>query len=196
MNVSAIQKLTRHYDQYFGQTDSAVLHPVEGEIHIDCVLYKPSKAYPFWKLATIGCSDYALNGNNSLGNRNEYMLFIDPAVDMNDGEAAGKYYDLLVATARYAIEENTFISYGHSIQFAEGDSLGAAGVFIELPQAINDSGILRCKLSLFKKAICLQVIPLDKQALELLLKVGNEEFAYTYAYPEEGEREHWLCKLP
>lgn len=195
MKASKIEKLTRHYDRYFCQSDCVVLHPDDDKIHIDAMLYPPTQRYNFWKLATVGASEYALNGKNSLGNRNEYMMFIDPAVDMNDREEAKKYYNLLDATARYAIENNVFISYGHSLEFSDGSQDGLAGVFLELPQAIEDTGILRCKLSLFETAICLQVIPLDRQALNKLLEVGNEEFSYIYAYPDDGGEEHWLSKI-
>ena len=55
--------------------------------------------------------------------------------------------------------------------------------------------IFFCKLSPFKKTVCLQAIPLDMQALNQLLTVGNEEFSYTYAYPENDGEPHWLFKL-
>ena len=139
MKTSEMEKLTRHYDKYFRQTNAVVIHPcVHEDIHIDGLLYEPDGSYPFWKLASMGASDYAMNGKNALGNRNEYM---------------------------------------------------------QLPQAVKDTGILRCRLSPFKKAICLQIVTLDKQALARLLEVGNEEFSYTYTYPEQGGTPHWLCRL-
>lgn len=194
MNIAEMKKMTKHYDRYFCQTNSVVLHPENGgELHIDALLYAPTQQYPFWKLVTMGASDYAMNGRNSLGNRNEYMLFIDPSVDMNDHATACKYDRLLIATALFPLQNNRFLSYGHSIEFSAADNVDVAGVYLEMPQAIHDAGILRCKLSLLKQAICLQVIPLDRQAMDLLLRIGNEEFAFTYAYPEQGEG-HWLCK--
>lgn len=196
MKISKMTKITKHYDKYFQQKDALVLHPYSEEaIHIDALLYKPTELYPFWKLATMGASDFAMHGNNSLGNRNEYMLFIDPSVDMNDKEIAIKYYDILIWTAFFALKNNDFISYGHSIELADKNNTAVAGIYLEMPQAIMDTGILRCKLSPFKKAICLQVIPLDMQALNQLMKVGSEEFSYTYIYPEEDKESHWLCKL-
>lgn len=189
-------KLAKHYDKYFRQTDAIVLHPcAEEKLHIDALLYKPTDLYPFWKLATMGAGEFAMNGKNSLGNRNEYMLFIDPSVDMEDKVTASKYYDILIRTALFPLENDIFISYGHSLEFADKNNAGVAGIYIEMPQAIEDVGILRCKLSLFKQVICLQVIPLNTQALNQLLKVGNEDFSFTYTYPEQDEEPHWLCKL-
>ncbi len=196
MKISEMIKLTKHYDKYFRQTDAIVLHPcAEEKLHIDALLYKPTDLYPFWKLATMGAGDFAMNGKNSFGNRNEYMLFIDPSVDMEDKVTASKYYDILIRTALFPLENDIFISYGHSLEFADKNNAGVAGIYIEMPQAIEDVGILRCKLSLFKQVICLQVIPLNTQALNQLLKVGNEDFSFTYTYPEQDEEPHWLCKL-
>lgn len=195
MKTSEMEKLTRHYDKYFRQTNAVVIHPcVHEDIHIDGLLYEPDGSYPFWKLASMGASDYAMNGKNALGNRNEYMLFIDPAVDMHDKAVAIKYFDILTRTALFAHENDCFVSYGHSMEFAADDA-DVAGVYIELPQAVKDTGILRCRLSPFKKAICLQIVTLDKQALARLLEVGNEEFSYTYTYPEQGGTPHLLCRL-
>ena len=196
MKISEMKKITKHYDTYFQQTDCVVLHPCfDEEIHIDALLYKPDEFYPFWKLATMGAGDCAMKGKNTLGNRNEYMLFIDPAVEMYDQETAAKYYDILIRTALFACKNNCFVSYGHSIEFTDENNATLAGVYLELPQAVMDTGILRCRLSPFKKVICLQVIPLDRQEFDQLLKVGSEEFSYTYTYPEQDEKPHWLCKL-
>ena len=52
MNIRQMGKLTRHFDAYFGQTDSLVLHPTEDPdpLHIDVLLYPPNAKYPFWKM--------------------------------------------------------------------------------------------------------------------------------------------------
>ncbi|CCZ95026.1 unknown [Corallococcus sp. CAG:1435] len=92
MKISEMNKITRHYDKYFQQTDALVIHPnFEAKLHVDALLYQPTKTFPFWKLATMGASDYVMLGRHTLGSRNEYMLFIDPSVDMTDKEVASKY---------------------------------------------------------------------------------------------------------
>ena len=85
MKISEMNKITRHYDKHFQQTDTLVIHPnFKAKLHVDALLYQPTKTFPFWKLATMGASGYAMPGRHTLGNRNEYMLFIDPPVDMTD----------------------------------------------------------------------------------------------------------------
>ena len=55
MKISEMNKITRHYDKYFQQTDAIVIHPnFEAKLHVDALLYQPTKTFPFWKLATMG----------------------------------------------------------------------------------------------------------------------------------------------
>ncbi len=194
MRVSEMNKLTAHYDRYFMQKDAVVLHPTEGKYHIDALLYKPTERYPFWKLASMGASDYKMNGNNSLGNRNEYMMFIDSSVNMEDKDTASWYYQKLLQVALYPVLENEFISYGHSIELEKSDDSDIVCAYLEMPQAIHDTGILRCKTAWTKKAICLQIILLNQGEMEHLLEIGGEEFSYTYTYPEGDAEGHYLCK--
>ena len=57
------------------------------ELVISLLKYPPTEKYPFWKLVTMGASDFRMRKlPGSLGDRNEYIMFIDPSVDMNDME--------------------------------------------------------------------------------------------------------------
>lgn len=159
------------------------------------LLYHPDKRYPFWKLATAGASDFKMPYKNSLGDRNEYMLFVDPSENLEDRSVALRYHRVLMEAALYPAQDNAFVSYGHDLLFDPKFDPAVEGVYYEMPQAVEDTGILRCKLSLFRKAICLQVVPLDKPALDALQKLGNQDFSFEYAYPEGEGQPHWLCKL-
>jgi SUMO ligase MMS21 Smc5/6 complex component len=67
------------------------------------------------------------------------------------------------------------------------------GAFIEMPQIIEDVGILRCKMGLSKKVTCLQVVLLNRQEINHLLKIGPQAFS-NYLYPENGDRGHFLSE--
>ena len=193
MTLKEMNLLTSHFDRYFQQTDCMVLHPEGMEPHIDALLYKPNEAFPFWKLVTMGASDYKMPApKNALGNRNEYMMFIAPDVDMTDRETAGWYRNQLLTVALYPLSEKAFVSYGHSMQWRPEDGEEMAGAYLEMPQCIPDVGILRCKLGLFKTAVCLQVVLLNQAEIDRLLEIGSEEFSY-FLYPEEGDP-HFLCE--
>ena len=193
MNQKEIDKLTRHFDTYFHQSDCIVLHPMVMEPHIDALLYKPNDTFPYWKLVTMGASDYKMPApKNTLGNRNEYLMFIDPSEDMTDQRVANWYFNKLTGIARYPIAAKTFITYGHSIEWAPNDEEEMVSAFLEMPQIVEDVGILRCKLGLMKTAVCLQVILLNREETNKLLQIGPERFS-DFLYPAEGEA-HFICE--
>jgi len=185
--------LTKHFDTYFGQNDCKVLHPVVMEPHVDALLYKPNDAYPYWKLVTMGASDYKMAANGpSLGNRNEYIMFIDPEENMEDSEVANWYFGQLMEVALYPFHSGKHITYGHSVQWQPEAGEEMVCAFLEMPQVVADVGILRCKLGLLKQTVCLQVILLTREETDQLLEMGPEAFS-NYLYPEEG-RSHFLCQ--
>ncbi len=193
MNQREMDKLTQHFDTHFHQSDCNVLHPISMEPHIDGLLYKPNEAYPYWKLVTMGASDYKMPApKNALGNRNEYMMFIDPSEDLTDPKLANWYFGKLLEIAFYPISTKSFITYGHSVEWAPNDEEEMVGAYLEMPQIVEDVGILRCKLSPLKTVICLQVILLNREETKKLLEIGSEQFSY-FLYPEEGDC-HFLCE--
>lgn len=193
MNLREMDKLTHHFDQYFQQTDSSVIHPIVMEPHIDALLYAPNEVYPYWKLVTMGASDFKMPGpKKPLGNRNEYIMFIDPNEDLDNKETMNWYFNKLLQVAQYPIQSNTFITYGHSVEWAPNDEEEMVGAFLELPQIVQDTGVLRCKLGLLKTAVCLQVVLLNRKEVQMLLDIGPQMFSECL-YPEEGQP-HFICE--
>lgn len=194
MTTKEMDKLTAHFDKYFEQSDCVVLHPLEQTPHIDALLYEPTEKYPFWKLASMGASDYKMDApKNALGDRNEYIMMIDPDEDMKDHAVANWYYGNLMEIAHYPVQNNCFLSYAHSFQWPASDGEEMVGAFLEFPQVIEDPGMLRCKLGLFKTTICLQVVLLNQAEIEKLLEIGPQRFS-DYLYPEDGAKPHFLCE--
>lgn len=196
MKVKEMNKFINHCDIYFEQEESIVLHPDnDSEIHIDVLLYKPNKKYPFWKLVTMGASDYKMPSvPNTISLYNEYMMFVDKDVDMKDKDIISWYYDKLFLISTYAFYNNTHITYGHSMEWEnvdKDDEMVAA--FIEMPQILESVGVLNCKLGLFKTVACLQVVLLNSKELKKLLKIGPQDFS-NYLYPEDGKKPHYLSE--
>lgn len=195
MNVKEMDRLIKHFDTYFQQTDCDVLHPSDMNPHIDTLLYKPTDKLPYWKLVTMGASDYRMPVKKpALGDRNEYIMFIDPQEDLTDPAVVGRYAAYLMEVALYPISNRCYISYGHSVEWkpAEGEEMVCA--YLEMPQLIEDPNIMRCKLGLMKTAICLQVVLLTREETDRLLKDGPESFS-CYLYPEDGSPCHVICEL-
>ena len=196
MKIKEMTKLMKHFDTYFEQKDSTVLHPiVDNGFHVDVLFYRPTEKYPFWKLATMGASDFRMPGSNkSFGNCNEYIMFIDKSENLDDKEILSWYHNKLVMIASYPKFSNTCISYGHSCEWQNEDEVEEmVAAFIELPQIIPDSSILYCKLGLLKKVTCLQMVLLNKSELDELMKIGPQAFS-EYLYPEKMGKPHFLSE--
>jgi len=193
MNTKEMDKLIKHFDTYFGQSEPMVLHSDGMNPHIDALLYQPNEQYPYWKLCTMGASDYKMPApRQALGNRNEYIMFIAPEEDMADKNVAGWYAAQLMEVALYPISTKSFVTYGHSMEWPVEEGEEMVGAYLEMPQLIEDVGILRCNLSFIKTAVCLQVVLLTREEINKLMEIGPEEFSY-YLYPEEG-KSHFLCQ--
>lgn len=196
MNTKEMDKLVRHFDTYFEQDDSTVLHPVVDDgVHIDVLLYKPGEKYPFWKLVTMGASDYKMPPiQNTVGSRNEYMMFVDPETDLTDKNVLMWYYEKLLTVATFAYYNKTHITYAHSFEWDNEDSDDEMiAAFIEFPQIIGTTAVLRCKLGFMKTAACLQVVLLNKEELEKLMEIGPVAFS-SYLYPDDDSEPHFLTE--
>ena len=195
MKQSEMNRLIAHFDNYFGQNDCTVLHPLaQTKLHIDVLLYRPNTRYPFWKLVTMGASDYKMPApRNALGNRNEYMMFVDAAEDLSDPAVVNWYFNQLQGVALYPMQADCFLTYGHSVEWGESDGTDMVGAFIEMPQMIEDVGVLRCRLGLLKQTVCLQVVLLTREDVQKLMQIGPQRFS-DYLYPEDDSRPHFLCQ--
>lgn len=179
-----------HLDRYFEQSEPTVFHN-DGmkNPHIDILCYKPTIKYPFYKLVTMGASDYKLSKKDTIGRYNEYMIFVDKEIT-NDEMIW--YLDLLLMIALFPFETHESLSYGHSLELPE-DKLGnMKGAIITMPMIIEDAGILNCKLG-FKKVKCLQIITLTEEELDYKLKYGFEAIEIKF-YPEDEKEAHYLTE--
>ena len=186
MKQKEMKKIMNHFDRYFEQNDCIVIHPVVDEgLHIDVLLYKPNQKYPFWKMVTMGASDYKMPElTPTVGNFNEYMMFIDKDEDLNNRETAKWYHDKLVMIASYAYKNNCHITFNHSFEWTNDDpNDDKIGAFVLFPESIENVEILRCKTGLLKKVAYLEVVLLNKTEIDLLIKIGPQEFWHSYIYP-------------
>ena len=196
MKTKELDKLIKHFDTYFEQDDSTVLHPiVDDDLHVDVLMYKPNEKYPFWKLVTMGASDYKMPPTqNTVGQYNEYIMFVDSDVNLEDKEILMWYYNKLLMAATFAYYNKTHITFGHSFEWENedpDDEMIAA--FIEFPQIIGTTEILRCKIGLMKTVACLQVVLLNREELEKLMEIGPIAFS-DYLYPEDASIAHFISE--
>ena len=120
-------------------------------------------------------------------------MFIDADENLDDQITLDWYRAQLLEVALYPFANNGFLSYGHSVEWTPEADEEMVGAFLEFPQVIEDSGILRCKLGLLKTAICLQVTLLNKSEMEQLLTIGPQQFS-EYLYPEGKGTRHFISQ--
>ena len=85
------QKLYEHYKTVFGEEPIFSLKLKKNVLPADMkpittLVFKPTDEMPFWKLCTIGASDYLMperdiGWGRQANRRNEYMMLISPDVD-------------------------------------------------------------------------------------------------------------------
>lgn len=193
MNTRQMDKFTDHCAKFFDQEPMIMHTESHMDMHVDVLLFEPNEKYPFWKLVTMGASDYKMPKTEfSLGDRNEYMMFVDADEDLTDRFVVDWYYQQLMNIALMPYKEKFAVSYGHSMEWELEDGEEMCGCFLEMPQVLEDPSIMRCKLGLFHNVVLLQAILLNKHEIEKLLTVGPEDFSY-YLYPDTG-RQHYLSQ--
>lgn len=197
MNQREMEKISGHFDLYFEQDDCTVLHPVASDgLHVDVLVYEPNGKYPFWKLVTMGASDYKMpDGSNRVSRYNEYIMFVDADENLKDEEVIKWYRNKLVMIASFACQAKKLVTVGHVLDWdKENPAEEMVAAFIDFPQIIEDVGILRCKTGLFKTVACLQAVLLNEAELETLKKIGPYEFS-CYLYPEDvDQKQHFLSE--
>ena len=192
---------TAHCDTYLHQSDSLVVHPINQELplHVDILLYKPTEELPYWKMITMGASDYRMPLGkrypfaDQFGDRNEYIIFIDKSEDLENKDLCFAYAKYLSMIAYYPIWNECFVTYGHSMEWETDQGEEMAGAYLELPMILDDVEFSFFELERDHKIVILQPVLLTRPEIDMLMRIGNEQFD-RYLYPENG-RPHFLCEL-
>ena len=195
MNTKETQTFIDHCNLYFHQVEPQILEPkCENILRFRMLLYTPSKKYNFWKLVTLGVSDYKMpRSRTALGNRNEYVLFIDRSENLFDEDTVQWYIKCLINLANPPIVEEYALSFGHSVEWGEAEDTDMVGAYVEMPQVIESIKFLQCKLDMFKKITCLQAVLLTREDMDKLRELGEEKFDY-WLYPEDRKHMHFISE--
>ncbi len=150
---------------------------------ITTLVFKPTDEMPFWKLCTIGASDYLMpereiGWGRKANRRNEYMMLISPDVDIrnpSDDEDAPTDWlslnSLLWATAEYAFNEKDNITVSDTIDM--GIDGKYCGTVLLLPEVFKSPKIVKCYVSEHKYISIFQVMPITRELLSKKLKKGT-----------------------
>ena len=173
------------------EKDCIVFHPRNHrKLHIDMLLFPPNKAYPFYKLCTMGASDYKLP--LTLCHRNEFVMFLSEQEALSQQQTLEFFCDVLLTVALYPAENHFTLNFGHSIVWGKQAGTDMEAAFLDLPYPIQDPGFAKCRLSPVKETRCLQVTLLTREETEQMRTLGPEKF-YDFLYPSQGKA-HFLSQ--
>ena len=201
MKTKRYQKLYEHYIKTFGEEPSFSLRLKKNVLESDMkpittFVFRPTGEMPFWKLCTIGASDYLMpkrdiGWGRKANRRNEYMMRISPEVDIRnpaDDEGAPTEWlflnSLLWSTAEYAFNEKDNITVSDTIDM--GIKGKYCGTVLLLPEVFKSPSVVKCYVSEHKYISIFQVMPITRELLSKKLKKGTNgiywlmEYFYTH----------------
>lgn len=198
MNTKEMDKFISHCDFYFEQQCDTILNGVleEDNRHVDVLVYEPNEKYPFWKLVTMGFSDYKMPYiKNPLPRRNEYAIFFDKSITVSKMDKEWLFYlNTLMVTGNAAYCNKEHVTFCHDIQF-EMENSDMVATLIMFPEIIENVNVLRCKLGLFKSCAIFQVMPITKEELELDYEKGADWLINNRFYTDENmDKCHYLAE--
>lgn len=179
------QKLYEHYVDVLGeepifgmQLKKEVLSDVAEQMKpVTTYVFEPTDELPFWKLCTIGASDYLMPerdigfGRKS-NRRNEYMMLIAPEVEVSEDSTEWLFLNsLLWSTAEYAFNQKDNITVSDTIDMGLDGKY--RGVVLLLPEVFKTPKIVKCYITKNKYVSIFQVMPVTKEQLAKKLKKGT-----------------------
>lgn len=178
------QKLLEHYKAVLGEEPAFSLKLKKNVLPNDMkpittLVFKPTDELPFWKLCTIGASDYLMpecdiRWGSKANPRNEYMMLISLEVEVDESKAEWLFLNFLLwSTVEYAFKKKEAITVSDTIDM--GIKGKYCGTILLLPEAFKTPKIVKCYYSKHKYISVFQVMPITRKLLsEKLRKWTNE----------------------
>ncbi len=179
------QKLYEHYLAHFKEEPVLSLRLRRNVLPTDMkpittLVFKPTEEMPFWKLCTIGASDYLMperdiGWGRKANRRNEYMTFLSPDIDVSEGSSDWLFLNsLLWSTAEYAFNEKDNLTVSDTIDMGLDGKY--CGIALLLPEIFKSPNIVKCFIAKRKFISIFQVMPITKELLSEKLKKGTNGF--------------------
>lgn len=185
------QLLYDHYITVFGEEPVFSLKLKKNVLPSDMkpittFVFKPTDEIPFWKLCTIGASDYLMperdiGWGRKANRRNEYMMLIAPDVEVSEDNTEWLFLNsLLWSTAEYAFNEKDTITVSDTIDM--GIKGKYCGVVLLLPEVFKTPSVVKCYYTEHKYISIFQVMPITRELLSKKLKKGTNGIYWLMEY--------------
>ncbi len=176
------QKLYEHYKNHLHQEPIFCLRLKKNVLSnemkpITTLVFEPTQDLPFWKLCTIGASDYLMpkrdiGWGRKANQRNEYMMLIDPEVEISQEKTEWlSLNSLLWATAEYAFNAKENLTVSDTIDMQIKGKY--CGTVLLLPEVFKSPSVVKCFISKHKYISIFQVMPISRELLNKKLKKGT-----------------------
>lgn len=176
------QKLYGHYKNHLHQEPIFCLQLKKNVLSnemkpITTLVFEPTQDMPFWKLCTIGASDYLMpkrdiGWGRKANQRNEYMMLIDPEVEISQEKTEWLSLNaLLWATAEYAFNAKENLTVFDTIDMQIKGKY--CGTVLLLPEIFKSPSVVKCFISKHKYISIFQVMPISRELLNKKLKKGT-----------------------
>ena len=189
MNKFAKKKLFKHYNKYFGDKPTVMSTATNhDDIEIVVLLYAPNDKYPFWKIATIGCSEI----EHKLKNKtvyNEYVIFVNKEENLETNISLRNwYYDMLLVPDGFARDTKKPVVYGCDIVFEDDESKEEmVGICLLFPQIITEPKFFVFNQNPLKQITIFQVMPITHFEKEIIASDGIKVCEKLF-YPENDSK--------
>lgn len=172
--------LDQYIEEHFGEYTQVFHEMVSLDIHLDVCIIPPGEDRNFYTLVTMGMGAHIMDVPENLSQmeleRAELMICLPEDWDLESHEE--KWYwpiRLLKTLARIPIKENSWLAWGHTIDYDEpfDVSTGLCGAVLIDPVEFGDIQE-ECILSDGSEVNFYQVIPLYREELNFKQEAGAE----------------------
>ncbi|MBX3381049.1 MAG: suppressor of fused domain protein [Phycisphaeraceae bacterium] len=186
----SMEEICAHFESVYGESEIVLHEIVSDELHIDVFPIPPSEDSPCWTLHTTGMSERAMDVPPEMATEEvevsgfqyaEMMIQLPPdwPVLEEDPEKAAKTYwpiGWLKRAARLPQEMDTWLGFGHTVQFSEPEeeieSGGFAGMLI-MP-GMGPEGFAEIEMSDGRVVNVLMIVPLYRDELDFAVEEGAD----------------------
>ena len=181
-NDSEIDDLDRFICDMFGDYKNVFHEIASPDIHLDVCIVDPTDEDPYYKLVTMGAGAYKMQIPEKWKKYDldyaEYVIYLPKDWNLDSGEETDYWpIRLLKDTARLPIWNNTWLSYGHTMQADEEGSVYASNTgfnSIILNFAENRKGDIRLIMSSGRVVNFYEIVPLYPEELEFKKENGAD----------------------
>lgn len=175
-----METLENHIAENFGDFDKVLHELFSPDIHVDIAVITPNDKHNYYILSTMGMGAHSMNIPEELEedglDRAELVIYLPPDWKIDSQE--NEWYwpvQLLKMLARLPIENDSWLGWGHSVDFKDpfAENTELCSCALMYPEGVPDSADV-CVLPNGSKVNFYQVLPLYIEEMQYKIKNGMQ----------------------